>query len=173
MRLHVWSTPSGAQIIYINNALLNLHWLQIQKRIRFKMAVLVYRALRGLSPSYLHNFTPLSVSSSVQIYIRRYLIDCLFLVRVSLLSLIAHFSIVGASVWCDLPMDIASSRASVWYELPMDIASSRPSTFSAPVWKHTYLHFHFQARFNCWLLFSWLLFYYWCHANLGTLNTSE
>ena len=30
-----------------------LHWLPVQQRIEFKMAVLVYKALNGLSPQYL------------------------------------------------------------------------------------------------------------------------
>ena len=48
---------------HISDALINLHWLRIPERIRFKMAVLVYRALHGLSPSYLNNFAPLSIVS--------------------------------------------------------------------------------------------------------------
>jgi hypothetical protein len=48
---------------HISDALIFLHWLRIPERIRFKMAILVYRALHGLSPSYLSSFAPLSVAS--------------------------------------------------------------------------------------------------------------
>ena len=107
---------AAARLIYnmrrsdhISNALMNLHWLRIQERIRFKMAVLVYRALNGLSPSYLHSFTPLSVSSRRSNL--RSAASHRLLVPRSRLSTIGDrsFPIAGASVWNDLPVDIASS----------------------------------------------------------------
>jgi hypothetical protein len=41
---------------HITDALICLHWLRIAERIRFKMAVMAYRSIHGLLPSYLHGF---------------------------------------------------------------------------------------------------------------------
>ena len=37
----------------ITPILRNLHWLPVEKRIKFKTALLVYKALNGMSPSYI------------------------------------------------------------------------------------------------------------------------
>ena len=49
----------GALIVYhilrfchITSALANLHWLPVQLRIHFKIALLVFKTLHGLAPSY-------------------------------------------------------------------------------------------------------------------------
>ena len=132
---------------HISDALINLHWLRIPERIRFKMAVLVYRALHGLSPSYLNNFAPLSTVSG-RSNLRSAASHRLLVPRCRL-STIGNrtFPVAGASVWNDLPMDIASSSS-------LNIFRSRLITFlfglSFP---------GRQARlFNCCLLFFWLLF---------------
>ena len=51
---------AAARLIYglrhpdhISDALISLHWLRAQERVRFKMAVLVYKATHGTAPSYL------------------------------------------------------------------------------------------------------------------------
>jgi len=58
----------------------DLHWLRSPERIDFKLAVLVYRCLRGLAPRYLSdhmqlvadsNRRPLRSSSSMQLVIQR------------------------------------------------------------------------------------------------------
>jgi hypothetical protein len=46
---------------HITDALTCLHWLRIAERIRFKIAVMVYRSLHGQSPAYLTDFTLASV----------------------------------------------------------------------------------------------------------------
>jgi len=50
----------GAWLIYglrhsdhISDALISLHWLRAQERVRFKKAVLMYKATYGTAPSYL------------------------------------------------------------------------------------------------------------------------
>jgi hypothetical protein len=43
----------------ISNALMSLHWLRIQGRIHFKLAVLVHRERYGNAPEYLRPFTRL------------------------------------------------------------------------------------------------------------------
>ena len=51
---------AAARLIYciirsepITDALINLHWLRVQERIVFKVAVLTYRAVHGTTPPYL------------------------------------------------------------------------------------------------------------------------
>ena len=51
---------SAARLIYgarrsdhVTPLLRDLHWLRVPERIKFKLAVLVYRCLHGLAPSYL------------------------------------------------------------------------------------------------------------------------
>jgi len=40
---------------HISPALISLHWLRIPERISFKLAVLTYRAIHGVGPSYLQS----------------------------------------------------------------------------------------------------------------------
>ena len=35
---------------HISDALISLHWLRAQERVRFKMAVLMYKATHGTAP---------------------------------------------------------------------------------------------------------------------------
>ena len=51
---------AAARLIYglrhsdhISDALISLHWLRAQERVRFKMAVLTHKATHGTAPSYL------------------------------------------------------------------------------------------------------------------------
>jgi len=51
---------TAARLIYglrhsghISNALISLRWLRAQERVRFKTAVLMYKATHGTAPSYL------------------------------------------------------------------------------------------------------------------------
>ena len=47
---------------HITPSLIDLHWLPVEYRIRFKILLLVYKAINGFSPSYISNL--LSVCSS-------------------------------------------------------------------------------------------------------------
>ena len=40
---------------HITSTLADLHWLKVSERIKFKLAVLTYRCLRGATPRYLTN----------------------------------------------------------------------------------------------------------------------
>jgi len=41
---------------HITPVLRQLHWLPVRQRIEFKLAVLVYKAMNGLSPQYLADY---------------------------------------------------------------------------------------------------------------------
>ena len=45
---------------HITDALVSLHWLRVQERITFKVAVLTYRALHDDAPQYLRQFTSIA-----------------------------------------------------------------------------------------------------------------
>ena len=94
---------------HVSDALACLHWLRIPERIRFKVAVLVYRSLHGTSPQYLRTFTPTSVvaaRSSLRSASRHQLVvpRC----RLSTYGARA-FPVAGAAVWNDLPADVTSA----------------------------------------------------------------
>ena len=48
-----WSIASLCRSEHITDALASFHWLRASKRIKFKLAVTVYRALHGTAPQYL------------------------------------------------------------------------------------------------------------------------
>jgi hypothetical protein len=85
-------------------------------------AVLVYRVLHGLSPSYLNNFAPLSIVSG-RSNLRSAVSHRLLVPRCRLSTICNRtFPVAGASVWNDLPMGIASSPS-------LNILRSRLETF--------------------------------------------
>jgi hypothetical protein len=43
---------------HVTDALICVHWLYVAVRIRLKMAVMAFRSIHGLLPSYLHGFVP-------------------------------------------------------------------------------------------------------------------
>ena len=80
---------------HISDALVNLYWLCIPERIRFKMAVLVYRVLHGLAPSFILTILlRCQLSRGVRIYVRRRLTDCSFLAVDFLPSVIVPFRLL-------------------------------------------------------------------------------
>jgi hypothetical protein len=86
---------------HVTDALISLHWLRVPERIRFKVAVLVYRALRGTAPMYLTNF--LSVANSGRRGLRSADTERLVVPRTRLST------IAGAVIWNSLPTYITSS----------------------------------------------------------------
>jgi hypothetical protein len=116
---------SAARLIYklrrrdhISDALISLHWLRVAER----MAVMTYRALHGQMPSYLADFVPLSTlpgranlcsSSTHRLHVPR-----------TKLRTIGDraFPVAGATVWNELPSDVAASPS-------LNIFRSRLKTF--------------------------------------------
>ena len=94
---------------HITDALVNLHWLRIAERNKFKMAVTEFRALHGLPPSYLQVLVrrPESGRSGL-----RSVTSALQTVSVPRSRLLTvgdwSFPVAGAVVWNSLPIDITS-----------------------------------------------------------------
>ena len=58
----------------------NLHWLPIKKRVIFKIALLVFKSIHGLAPSYLQDllhFAP-TVSNNTRLYVPSSMVQDLF-----------------------------------------------------------------------------------------------
>jgi hypothetical protein len=109
---------------HISDALISLHWLRVAERTRYKMADLVYRSLHGQTPSYLVNFSPLSASGRSGL--RSASSHRLAVPRTRLSSIGDRaFPVAGATVWNDLPHDVASAPT-------LSIFHSRLKTFLFP-----------------------------------------
>ena len=95
----------------VTDALISLHWLRLPQRIIFKLAVLTYRCLHSLAPSYLLNFNPVSSLSN-----RRNLRShnsCQLLIPRTRLSTVGDrsFSVAGAVIWNSLPSDVTCATS--------------------------------------------------------------
>jgi len=45
---------------HVTDALAILHWLRLPERVNFKLALMAYRVLNGMAPSYLNQLVPVS-----------------------------------------------------------------------------------------------------------------
>ena len=93
---------------HITLHLSNLHWLKVAERIDFKVAVLVFKCLRGMAPSYLqelitteHGHTGLRSSTNELLPITR-----------SRIALVHNgsFSSVGPRLWNSLPVAVRTAE---------------------------------------------------------------
>ena len=92
---------------HVTDALISLHWLRVPERIRFKVAVLVYRALHGTAPTYLTNF--LSVANSGRRGLRSADTERLVIPRTRLSTIGDRaFPIAGAVIWNGRPTYVTS-----------------------------------------------------------------
>ena len=87
-----------------------LHWLRMSQRIDYKLAVLVYRCLNGMAPSYLANDFQCVANLDAQRYLRSASTSTL-VVPVTRLSTVGDraFPVAAARVWNSLPVDVTSS----------------------------------------------------------------
>ena len=45
---------------HVTDALAILHWLRVPERVNFKLALMAYRVMNGMAPSYLNRLVPVS-----------------------------------------------------------------------------------------------------------------
>jgi hypothetical protein len=120
---------SAARLIYklrrsdhISDALISLHWLRVAERIRYKMAVMTYRALHGQMPSYLADFVPISTLLG-RANLRSSTTHHLHVPRTKLRTIGDRaFPVAGATIWNELPPYVATSPS-------LNIFRSRLKTF--------------------------------------------
>jgi hypothetical protein len=92
---------------HVTDSLICLHWLRITERIRFKVAVMTYRSINGLPPSYLHGF---SMHQAGRPGLRSATSSHLSVPRTKLSSIgDRSFPVAGANVWNELPHDVSTS----------------------------------------------------------------
>ena len=95
---------------HVTPLLQELHWLRMEQRIEFKLAVLVYRCLHGLAPSYLSN----SLHRVSNLESRRRLRSAstsALVVPLTRLSTVGDraFPVAAVRVWNGLPPHVTSS----------------------------------------------------------------
>ena len=62
-----YNTTKSLSLIHISDALISLHWFRAQERVRFKTAVLSYKATHGIAPSYLSQLVCKDVTTPIHI----------------------------------------------------------------------------------------------------------
>ena len=92
---------------HITPSLIKLHWLPVKQRIEFKIALLVFKAVNGLSPVYLTNL--LQIQPTRRYKLRSDDKELLFIQRSKSKPGDHAFTIAGPRIWNDLPLDIRLS----------------------------------------------------------------
>ena len=89
---------------HITPILIDLHWLPVEYRITYKILLLVYKAINGLSPSYISNLLSFCTSS----YSLRSFSNKLLQVPRSKLKSYGdrRFSIAGPKLWNGIPASL-------------------------------------------------------------------
>jgi hypothetical protein len=92
----------------ITPILRELHWLRVEERIKYKIALLTFKALQGNSPGYLQNLvavqeTPRRLRSSSELLLQQPF--------VRLVSTDAAFGVAAPKVWNSLPVVVRSAHS--------------------------------------------------------------
>ena len=92
---------------HITPILIDLHWLPVEYRITYKILLLVYKAINGLSPSYISNLLSFCTSS----YSLRSCSNRLLQVPRSKLKSNddRRFSIAGPKLWNSIPPSLRNA----------------------------------------------------------------
>ena len=94
----------------ITPILIQLHWLPIKFRIQFKVALLVYKALNGMAPSYLTELLQVKAASRYAVRTNNQL-----LIQVPRTKCLTFgdrsFSVAGPKIWNGQPLDIKQSTS--------------------------------------------------------------
>jgi hypothetical protein len=91
---------------HITPVLRDLHWLPIRKRITYKVAMLVYKCLHGLAPSYLAEFCRPVSSASGRQHLRSADTGALVMPRTRTNVGSRSFSVSGPATWNSLPTEL-------------------------------------------------------------------
>jgi len=91
----------------------NLHWLPIRHRIKFKMAVLVYKCLHGMAPPYLASHCTPVTSQTGRSNLRSTTTGQLIVPRTRTAYSSRSFAVYGPVVWNSLPAELRSPDISV------------------------------------------------------------
>jgi len=97
---------------HIIPVLRQLYWLPVRQRITFKLAMITFKCLHGLAPSYLADvFTPVS-SVVVRWHLRSANSGALVVPRTRTTIGRRDFAVAGPATWNSLPVDLRISSLS-------------------------------------------------------------
>ena len=85
------------------------HWLPVEQRIHFKIAVTVYKCLHGLSADYLSDFTRPSTASTISQRLRSADRQQLYVPRSNTRMGDRSFAVAGPSTWNRLPATVTAA----------------------------------------------------------------
>ncbi len=107
---------------HVSDALLQLHWLKVPERIKYKLLTLTFRALHGTAPHYLNLFERVAENSG-RLGLRSAVTHHLVIPPSRLVSVGGRsFPVVAASAWNCLPSDIVDTVST-------DVFRARLKTF--------------------------------------------
>jgi len=94
---------------HVTDALAILHWLRVPERVNFKLALMAYRVLNGMAPSYLNQLVPVSSLTGRRRLRSSFTLQ--LLVPSYRLSTVGRrsFPVAASTFWNTLPDDIQSA----------------------------------------------------------------
>ena len=92
----------GSKFDHVTPILRNLHWLKIDKRIIFKISVLMFKCIYGLAPKYLLDKFNLRSTAANRVYLRVHDHNYLTVLSTRLWIGSRSFSVSGPTVWNSL-----------------------------------------------------------------------
>lgn len=97
------------RIAHITPVLMHLHWLPVKFRVDYKIALLVYKALHGLAPSYITELLSTKTTSRYQLRSDN---QCLLLIPQTKAKTLGDraFAHAAPSIWNSLPHHIRQSE---------------------------------------------------------------
>jgi len=99
-------TTKTRKFDHITSVLRELHWFLVRKRIIYKLAVMVYKCLHGLSPPYLAaDCVPVTLVASRR-HLRSAVSGCLAVTGTRTTLGRRNFAVTGATIWNNLPADL-------------------------------------------------------------------
>jgi len=97
---------------HITPILRDLHWLPVHQRIKYKIAMLVNKCLRGLAPPYLAELFQPVVELAGRRHLRSAASDKLSVQRTATTIDRSNFAVSGTDIWNSLPTDLRLSSLS-------------------------------------------------------------
>jgi len=116
---------SSSRFDHITPLLRQLHWLRALERIKFKLAVLVYKCLHGTAPSYLTDELQCPANFAAWIQLCSTSLSSLTVHR-TLLSIVGDwaFPVAAARTWNSLPQHVTSAACYVCFLRCLKLFSS-------------------------------------------------
>ena len=106
---------------HITPVLRHLHWLPVRQRIKFKLAMTVYKCLHGLAPTYSADDCLAISAIAGKRHLRSTRTGLLSVPRTSTMLGTRSLTVAGSVIWNSLPTALLT-------------ATLAPLTFAPPVW---------------------------------------